>query len=211
MPPFTIVWPFYNHRQTSLQSLYLSITTTTKHVPHNNIIVVGDANKHPTIPSPRKKAGNFGKWYSYTECFQKLIDSPLVTDDFLYTSDDTFFLAPTTIKEFYKPDFDPGASIVWKKVQEFSLELLPPETRRNHSTHYPYFINKAKLQHIIDNYKQPYLIEMIYMNLFCTNPVPIDCTYMFSREVAPTIPPEVEVINVKQFTLPIRRMIECTL
>lgn len=211
MPPFTIVWPFYNSQPESLSSLSLSIATTTKHVPHNNVVVVGDKSGYPTIPSPRTKKGNFKKWYSYTECFQKVIDSPLVTETFLYTSDDTFFLAPSVIKEFYRPDFDPAASIIWKKVQEFSLELLPSEKRRNHSTHYPYFINKTNLQHIIDNYKQPYLIEMIYMNLFCINPVPIDSSYLFTRDFSPKISPEVEVLNVKQLSPTVRKMLECTL
>jgi hypothetical protein len=207
----TVVYPFHDDGPGAQPSLQYSVESVRAHFAHTDIMVVGDRNPYPTLPSPREKQpSNLTKWYDYNIKFQRIIDCPEITDDFLYMYDDTFFLSPTTIKEFYLPDWPDGGSMTWDAVRDMTLAQLP-ESVKNFSTHYPYYMNKAKLQDILDTYRQPYLIELIYMNLYCDNPVPVDRTFLFTRQLTVDLAPYVEVLNVKQFTYNIRDAVQCTL
>lgn len=200
----SVVYPFYAQSTRDVASLNLSIESVKLNYPHANIVVVGDPTSHTTIPSPRVSLGGFGKWFDSIEKLKKVINSPEVTDDFAFFYDDTFVLSPlTTIKDYYIPfKLDSACSGTWKQVWESTVDQLISccPTVYNYSTHYPILFNKQKLQQTLDKFKQPYLIELVYLNLHATCPVPMDESFLFTRSDSIVIPDTVKVINVKKFT-----------
>jgi hypothetical protein len=197
----SVVWVYLNKGHNGLD---LSIASVKKYVPHYNLFVCGDHTPlAPTIHAPRTQRNNLAKWHDSLTKLQKIIDHPQVTDNFLWLYIDTFFLAPTTIKQLGTPKYStlPPDNIgsLWHSQYVRTLSLT--KNQFNYSTHYPVVFNKHLLQNVLDTFKPPYLIETLYQNLYGKDPVPIDETFQFSRDCTNWgLRKETTVLNVKRFT-----------
>jgi hypothetical protein len=154
-----------------------------------NIVLCGDKPHWYSgnfIDSPkftkRQAKQKFGtgcwcKWVDSVIKLQKIIDSPLVTDDFLWLYDDTFFMRDISTEEALIPRCtrllcahpDAKADGAWREVLRRTTVALHEAGRpsRNYSHHGPVVYNKQKLQATIDKFqpdKGPRAIESLYLN-----------------------------------------------
>lgn len=197
---YSVVWVYLDDGSDSLQ---YSIASVKKFLEYHNLFVCGDHTPlAPTINAPRTRTNIYAKWHDSLTKLQKIIDHPAITDNFLWMYDDTFFLAPNSIRDIAVPKYTlspPENRGLW--YQQFVNTLAMTELKNNYSTHYPVVFNKHLLQDVLDNYKPPYLIETLYLNLHGKDPVEIDNTFQFSRDcVNWKLNSETTVLNVKKFT-----------
>jgi len=198
---YSIVWVYHN---VGLNGLEYSINSVKKFLPHHNMFVCGDhTHLAETINTPRTRNSIYAKWHDSLTKLQRIIDHTGVTDDFLWMYDDTFFLAPNTIRNVAQPKYSTSPpenkGSLWYCQLMHTLSLT--ESKYNYSTHYPVVYNKHLLQHVLDTYKPPYLVETLYLNLYGKHPIAMDNSFQFSRDcVNWKLKPETTVLNVKRFT-----------
>lgn len=206
------VWVY---KKKGMDGLFHSIRLAEKYTDANNYVICGDnpawwSGQH--IASD--KAYHSNKWQDSLVKLQRIIDSPLVTDNFLWMYCDTFILAPTTMKELAVPKygaFPSGGSTTWNNAYSYTTTLLQERgaTTHNFSTHYPVVYNKHLLQNVLDSFKSFYLIETLYLNLHGECPQPITDSFQFQRECLEfSVAENVTVLNTKSYTPCVKRIVE---
>lgn len=121
--------------------------------------------------------GRWCKWVDSVIKLQKIIDSPFVTDNFLWLYDDTFFVRDISTAEASIPRCtrllcahpESQADGTWREVLRRTTLALHEAGRpaRNYSHHGPVVYNKQKLQQTLDQFrpdKGPRAIESLYLN-----------------------------------------------
>jgi len=204
------VWVYRRKRYSGLR---YSINSVKRNLNAYNLAICGDVPEYFSgvrIDSPVTTS----KIDDSLIKLQRIIDCKEVTDTFLWMYDDTFILSPMTMEELAIPRYglspETGSPLwneVYKRTQLLLLEQNLPT--RNYSTHYPVVYNKNKLQRVLDTYKPPYLVESIYYNVVAENPLPLDCSFQFSRDCGPNweLQENVKVLNVKQFTPIVQKVV----
>ena len=154
-----------------------------------NIVLCGDKPdwyRGDFIDSPkwtkRQAKRKFGtkRWAKWTDSIiklQRIIDSPMVTDQFLWLYDDTFFVKDATASEVAMPRRtrllcahpEAKANGAWREVLRRTTEALYAAGRpaRNYSHHGPVVFDKQMLQQTIDQFdpeNRPRAIESLYIN-----------------------------------------------
>lgn len=209
--PHTFVW-VYVARLAESDEIQYSIRSVRKFVPDAEIVICGDRPKGfdgPVIHSPRVTARSvrkrfgyrpslrFIKWVDSIVKLQAIIESPYVSDDFLWMYDDTFLCRPTTFEELAIPRYSrPSVSVNrtefhrrkddWKEVRRRTFNDLDQHglPTADYSTHFPTAYNKRLLQKTIAEFapwKRPRLIESLYLNHHSSpkaRPVWRDLTYV---------------------------------
>jgi hypothetical protein len=170
--------------------LRYSMRSVAKHfVDLKDIIVCGDREPWyagEMIESPKwtkreaKRRYGTAKWTKWTDSIikmQRIIDSPLVTDRFLWLYDDTFFMRDLTAAELsihrrtrlLCAHPEAKANGAWREVLRRTTEALHEAGRpsRNYSHHGPVVFDKQLLQQTIDKFdpqNRPRAIESLYIN-----------------------------------------------
>jgi hypothetical protein len=170
--------------------LRYSMRSVAKHfVDLGNIVLCGDKPDWYTgdfIHSPkwtkRQARRRFGtpRWAKWTDSIiklRKIIDSPLVTDDFIWLYDDTFFIKNITAAEANVPRRtgllcahpEAEANGIWREVLRRTTLALKEAGRPaiNYSHHGPVVYNKSLLLETINRFDpetRPRAIESLYLN-----------------------------------------------
>lgn len=200
----SIVWVYIDDYKNG-ESLRYSIRTAHNNLDYHNIVVCGDAPEwYIGHHIPRRKKVHC-KWHDSVNKLQAIINDSKVTDTFLWMYDDTFIVDPYSIQEInnckYGSNFPLEGHGAWRATADHTLYLLPPGKRRNYSTHYPVVFNKQLLQQVLDDYKPPYLVETLYLNLHGHNPQPMTNEFQFIRDPSNwQLEPQTKILNVKQFS-----------
>ena len=204
------VWVY---KKKGMDGLYHSIRLAEKNLDANNYVICGDEPNWWTgqiIPS--RSEGN--KWTDSLVKLQRIIDSPLITDNFLWMYCDSFILQPMTMQELAVPRYgEPPqmGSTTWRETYFKTMQLLKEVNKPtlNYSTHYPVVFNKHLLQDVLDNYKPNYLIETLYLNIHGKEPQPITDEFQFQRSCLTfEVPSCVKLLNVKSYTPFVKRLVE---
>ena len=193
----SVVWPYLASAATSDELRY-SLRSVAAHVSGvRNVVVCGDKPawyRGDFVPSPKRAIGRWSKWVDSFDKLQAMIDSPLISDRFLWMYDDTFILRPTSTYALSVPrfqgqlcqgkvptsDWQQGRSNTARVLQERGLPT------RNYSTHYVTTYEKHKLQRVLDEYRnqQPLLIESLYLNQADADSQPIGNMLQYIRKPA---------------------------
>lgn len=226
----TIVWVYWAAGAEGDELRY-SIRSAVENVSNiHNIVICGDKPswyKGDHIPSPkftkrqaRKKYGTerWAKWVDSIIKLQRIIDSPLVTDNFLWMYDDTFIVKPTSFEWLaaprsggtMRPEPTPSRK-TWREcirrtancLQNHNLPLY------NYSTHFPVVYEKGKLKETLDKFRPdqaPRVIESLYLNHHF--PVPhatVQDVFQYNKNIPESwrINPNVTVVNVGGFKTPV--------
>ena len=186
----SVVWVYWEGAADG-EELRYSIRSAEKHVwDAKDFVICGDKPRWwhgPFIPSPRFNkqdaksefgSGRFAKWIDSAVKLQRIIDSDLVTSQFLWMYDDTFLLKPCSVSALAKPraggvlvagDAKTQANRSWREVRRrthvaLSQRGLPV---RDYSTHLPVTYDKAKLQQTLTEFecrRKARCVESLYMN-----------------------------------------------
>ncbi|TWU22444.1 hypothetical protein Pla52o_35000 [Novipirellula galeiformis] len=183
------VWVYWSGGADGDELKY-SMRSVAKHFTGlDNIVLCGDREPWYSgdfIHSPKwtkaeaKRKYGTGKWAKWTDSIvklQRIIDSPLVTDRFLWLYDDTFFMRDITLAEaaihrrtrLLCAHPEAKANGTWREVLRRTTQALHESGRpsRNYSHHGPVVFDKQLLQQTIDKFdplNRPRAIESLYIN-----------------------------------------------
>ena len=230
----SVVWVYWQGGAEGEELRYSLRSAYNCLLDHDNFVVCGDKPdwwRAGHIESPRfnkqdaKKefgSGRFSKWIDSIVKLQKIIDSPQVTDEFLWLYDDTFFLKKISTEWIRQPKYkgmlhtgDPHKKAVrtWREVtRRTHVSLLERNLSTfNYSTHFPVVYNKHLLQKTIDEFRcreQARLIESLYLNHHCTNPDFLLDHFQYQKRIPPAWSPSsrAAIINVGGFKAPVQRL-----
>lgn len=233
----TAVWVYWAGGADADELRY-SMRSVAKHfVDLKNLVVCGDREPWyagDLIHSPKwtgleaKARYGTAKWTKWTDSIiklQKIIDSPLVTDRFLWLYDDTFFMRDITAAEasihrrtrLLCAHPEAKASGTWREVLRRTTEALYQAGRpaRNYSHHGPVVFDKNLLQQTIDKFdpmNRPRAIESLYVNHHFdedqTQPLGNWMTYTQQPGVNWMPNPRAAVINVGSFRPSVQQVIQ---
>lgn len=213
----TFVWVYVAALAES-DEIQFSIRSVRKFVPDADIVICGDRppgfegtvirSPQVTVKSVRHRFGykpsqRFIKWVDSIAKLQAIIESPHVSDDFLWMYDDTFICRPTTFEELAIPRYSRRNVPVDSKPKQRRKDAWQEVRRRtfnnlhasklpaaDYSTHFPTAYNKRLLQKTIAEFapwKNPRLIESLYLNHHSSpkaRPVWQDLTYVKANTLA---------------------------
>lgn len=175
----TAAWVYLAAGAKTDELRYSIRSVATNMIDLANIVVCGDRPSWyhgDFIDSPRSGGGTYAKWFDSIKKMQRLIESPDVTDTFLWMYDDSFLLLPTTGLEIARPRAvspiarnDIKRRNLWRKVRGMTRRALHAAGRPawDYSTHYPVVYEKDKLAETIKRFSclvKPYCIETLYLN-----------------------------------------------
>ncbi|MFG0261523.1 MAG: hypothetical protein ACF788_03955 [Novipirellula sp. JB048] len=235
--PITAVWVYWAGGADADELRY-SMRSVAKHfVDLKNIVLCGDREpwyNGDFIESPKwtkaqaKAKHGTGRWAKWTDSvikLQRIIDSPLVTDQFLWLYDDTFFMRDITAAEASihrrtrllcaRPESK--ASGTWREVLRRTTQALHEAGRpaRNYSHHGPVVFDKHLLQQTIDKFdplNRPRAIESLYINHHFDEDQtqPLAGWMSYTQKPSPTWKPSpnAAVINVGGFRKSVQRVIQ---
>lgn len=183
------MWVYWEHGADGEELRYSMRSIEKNFVDLRNIVLCGDRPDWydgDYIPSPkwtkREAKLKFGtdRWAKWTDSVIKLkriIASPLVTDQFLWLYDDTFFMQPITAAEAMVPrrtgllcaNTDAACENDWRRALQRTAIALREAGRPalNYSHHAPVVYDKVKLTETIEAFcaeTRPRAIESLYMN-----------------------------------------------
>lgn len=187
--PMSAVWVYWAGGADG-EELRYSMRSVERHFTGlGNIVLCGDKPDWYTgdmIDSPKftkaqaKKKYGTGRWCKWVDSIvklQRIIDSPLVTENFLWLYDDTFLVRNVSAEEAAIPKCtrllcahpEAEADGTWREVLRRTTVALHEAGRpsRNYSHHGPVVYNKRMLQETIDKFrpdKGPRAIESLYLN-----------------------------------------------
>ena len=212
-PPPSFVWVYWKNGAES-DEIEFSIASVVNFVPDAEIVICGDRpdwydgkfipSKRVTVDYVEARYGytpskRWLKWIDSIVKLEAIIDSDLVSDDFLWMYDDTFITQPTTFEQLAIPRH--GASSIragkdvlkhpWREVRRRTFKELSEAglPTADYSTHFPTAYNKQKLRATINRFrpwKNPRLIESLYLNhhnLNGSRSVGSDLTYVKSNSL----------------------------
>lgn len=229
----TVVWVYWHGGADSDELLHSMRSVQANLSGVRNIVVCGD---HPGdwymsnyLGSPRfgkaqaKEKYGSGRWAKWCDSIIKLkaiINSDMVTDEFLWMYDDTFIVKPTSISELavgrvggqlYKGDLDEPVRRTWREARRRTArhlrDLGMPAV--NFSTHFPMVFEKKKLAKTIEMFgcpDSPRLIESIYGNQWITDSRPASEIFQYTHRPGPDwkIHERAKVVNVGGFNRNVR-------
>jgi len=167
--------------------------------------------------------GRWCKWIDSIVKLRKIIESPLVTERFLWLYDDTFIVQPTTANWLSVPRA--GGSITtqlgtgkrrntWRGCVHRTAVALESGgfPLRNYSTHYPVVYSKSKLLETIELFKadtHPRVIETIYQNHHHRDPESVAGVFQYNKRIPPDwrVSGRATVVNVGGFKPPVAKVI----
>ena len=226
---YSAVWVYWRGGAASDELKYSIRSAITNLSDLANVVVCGD---HPGdwydgdfIHSRRfnkqdgiKKfgSGRFSKWIDSAVKLQKIIESDLVTDAFLWMYDDTFFVKPWSIEQtailraggsLWDPqELDNRAKKTWREVMRRTAKALADRglPQRNYSTHYPVVYQKGLLAQTIREFNllnNARLVESLYLNHHFRDPLPAVDVFQYSKKIPANwkMRDTVSVVNVGGF------------
>jgi len=221
----TVVWVYWAGGQRA-NELWYSMKLAQQHLQDvGSMVLCGDVPHwyHGlSIVSPRvseqEAKSRYGgtryrKWLDSIVKLQKIIDSPLVTETFLWMYDDTFVVRNASVGEIATPRYSGNLATTgrgsWRTVMKQTaskLQRLGLPTR-NYSTHYPIVFSKEKLQRTLDMFnpwESPLLIESTYQNQWAESPKPHAKEFEYVQRVRGGWRPKpgAVIANVGQFNAP---------
>lgn len=177
----------------------------------SNYVICGDVPSWflgDAIPMGRFLGGGTKrKWFDSIAKLQAIIDSPLVTERFVWLYDDTFFVKPIHVCDLYEPlaagYLSPHGGVgSWARLRNITAQMLIAADMPHHdySTHCPIVYEKSRLQKTIDEFRckeYPALIESLYCNQWHRNPRHIRGWFSYQKRPRPKWEiPAVPIINV---------------
>lgn len=226
---YTAVWVYWKGGAQSDELDYSIRSAIANLRDLRNVVVCGDHpgdwytgdfieskrfNKQDGID--RFGSGRFVKWIDSAIKLQKIIESDLVTDSFLWMYDDTFFVKPWSIEQTailraggdlwdLQSLRDPVRQ-TWREVMRRTAASLVERglPQRNYSTHYPVVYQKRLLAETIKEFDLlncARLVESVYLNHHFSNPLPAHEVFQYSKKIKSgwSIHQHVSVVNVGGF------------
>lgn len=180
----TVVYP-YLHQLSQGNELRHSIRSLCKHLYFDfDIVIVGDKpdwynGKH--IQTTPIRNINFCRAFDIARKLQTIVESDLISDDFVYCYDDIYALSRVGWGYFGKVvALEPKptkpirtGSNKWNKMLDSTFAALGSIGTYNYETHLPRMFNKAKLTQLMNDYdlhRNPLLFSTLYFNEYCENP-----------------------------------------
>jgi hypothetical protein len=231
----TVVWVYWEAGARTNELQYSMASVLENLTGFSNLVICGDRPSWwngPFIPSPRVTrrmtqrsfgSARFQKWCDSIAKLWTIIESDLVTEDFLWMYDDTFIMKNYSFEAISKPvaqgtitrSLRPNNRNIWREVKRRTGADLRERGLPDwdYSTHHPVTYNKLKLVETINTFglpQNPRLIESIYSNHHVKHkPARALNTFQYTRRVLPSwTPRDVPVINVGQFNDHIRTTLE---
>ena len=230
----TVVWVYWEAGAETNELQYSMASVMENLSGHSNLVICGDRPawwNGPFISCPRVKrrdvlrtfgSGRFQKWCDSIIKMWAIIESDLVTENFLWMYDDTFIVKPYTFDAISQPVAQGYISLAkspnshtWREVKrrtgrDLAARGLPVW---DYSTHHPVTFNKLQLVDTINTFDlpaSPRLIESIYSNHHNrTKPARALNTFQYVKRVqAGWVPRDVPVINVGRFNDTVRTVLE---
>ena len=147
---------------------------------------------------------------------QKIIDSDIVSQNFLWMYDDTFFVRPWSIEQtailraggnlWHLSSIDKPVRSTWREVMRRTAKALVDRElpQKNYSTHYPVVYQKALLQRTIQEFELlecARLVESVYLNHHFRDPAPVKNVFQYSKKIGKdwVVYDRVSVVNVGGF------------
>lgn len=226
----TVVWVYWNSGAVS-DEMKWSMASVMKNLSGaSNLVICGDRPKWwkgEYISCPRVKredvtktfgSGRFTKWVDSVMKLWAIIESPLVTENFLWMYDDTFVLTPYTFDQIAVPVADNRLhasqipeSHSWHEVRRRTANSLAARGLPvwNYSTHHPAVYSKSKLVQTIQEFdlpQSPRLIESLYLNHHYPQPgARSNPVFQYRKRVRNSFQPRnVPILNVGQFNEAVR-------
>lgn len=208
---YSAVWVYWRGGAASDELEYSIRSAITNLSDLANVVVCGD---HPGewydgdfIHSPRFNkqdgiakfgSGRFSKWIDSAIKLQRIIESDLVTESFLWMYDDTFFVKPWSIEQtailraggslWDLQKIDTPSKRTWREVMRRTARALADRglPQHNYSTHYPVVYQKKLLAQTIrefDLLQCARLVESLYLNHHFRNPQPASEVFQYSKKI----------------------------
>jgi len=170
-------------------------------------------------------SGRFCKWIDSAVKLQRIIESELVSESFLWMYDDTFILQPWSIEQMailraggnlwnYETINKPVRK-TWREVMRRTAKSLVERglQQRNYSTHYPVVYQKRLLQQTIDDFdllNKARLVESLYLNHHFKDPASVDDVFQYSQRPQAGWAPKagIPVVNVGGFNAAVQAFIK---
>ena len=193
----SVVWVYHGGGAVSEELRYSMRAAQQNLADCANLVVCGDRppwydGEFIHCPKIARKAcisefgsPRFAKWIDSVIKLQAIIDSPLVSENFLWMYDDTFIMRQFSSAQIAIPraggllfsgDWEEEVRRSWSEVRRRSVRALLNRQLpiRDFSTHYPVVYNKQLLQKTIKDFrarKNARVIESLYMNQHFTAPL----------------------------------------
>jgi hypothetical protein len=231
----SIVWVYWAAGAEGDELRYSMRSAAENVVDAKNFVLCGDKPEWyqgDFIDSPRfnkklakRKYGTsrWAKWVDSIVKLQKIVNSPAVTERFLWMYDDTFIVKKTTIEQLsvprsggrlYSGDPDKQNRHAWRECQRRTFNALKNHglPSLNFSTHYPVVYEKSKLRETFERFRPidcPRLIESLYLNQHGSNPRKIGGEFQYNKKIDENwkVNSSAVVVNVGGFKPPVARVI----
>lgn len=130
------------------------------------------------IPCEQITNQRFAKAYDAVKKLKAVIAHPEVSENFIYTYDDTVFLNPAPLHDYAVARINRDTDItkwdgsnIWKEIMMNTVERLVANKlpTYNYETHLPRIFSKTGLSEIFEKFgfqKRPYHLSTIYFNYF---------------------------------------------
>ena len=150
-----------------------------------NIVLVGDCPswyKGDFIPTQAIRGMQFARCFDIANKLNHICNSPIITDDFIYSYDDIYLINKCTIDDFKKivalgianrHSVSKDGSENYKRLFAQTIKDLDKDELYIYETHLPRILNKEKLSLIYRAYnlrQRPILFSTIYFNEFFDYP-----------------------------------------
>jgi len=181
----SLVYPYMAQLSSEQDTeLELSIRSMCKNLKFDfNVVIVGDKPKWYNgdhIYANPIRGIQFTRAFDIANKLSLIVNSDLITDDFIYCYDDIYALQPISLEYFDEVVAQCDENSVklngsgkWNRMLQESFNRLNIEQKWNYETHLPRKFNKQKLAKIITSYnlhKNPLLFSTLYYNEYFDKP-----------------------------------------
>ena len=180
----TVVIPYLHvlAKQSGGEEIRYAIRSWEKHMKDDfEIVIVGDKPAWFTgghIPCKPIRGMTFARAFDIALKLELAVNSPLISEQFIYTYDDIYLIDDCMLKDFeiiraigiLKPETK--ASATWQRLLDATKKLLPTPVY-NYETHCPRVFKKEWLARILKAYnlmRNALLVSTLYYNEFYEKP-----------------------------------------